>query len=64
VQDGVSGILEPAGSVEAMARRAAELLRDPERHGAMAKAAVERARVFDADRIVPMYEQLYQKVLG
>jgi hypothetical protein len=29
----------------------------------MARAAAERARDFDADRIVPMYEQLYQKVL-
>ena len=63
VEDGVSGILEPAGSVEAMARRAAALLREPERHRAMARAAAERARDFDADRIVPMYEQLYQKVL-
>ncbi|HTL04124.1 MAG TPA: N-acetyl-alpha-D-glucosaminyl L-malate synthase BshA [Gemmatimonadales bacterium] len=63
VQDGVTGILEPAGSVEAMGRRASELLRDPPRHQAMAQAAAERARAFDADRIVPMYEKLYQSVL-
>ena len=29
VDDGVNGILEPVGSVEAMGRRAVELLRDP-----------------------------------
>jgi N-acetyl-alpha-D-glucosaminyl L-malate synthase BshA len=64
VEDGVSGILEPPGSVEAMGRRAVELLRDPERHAAMVQAAIMRARRFDADRIVPMYESLYREVIG
>ncbi len=64
VQDGITGILEPAGSVEAMGRRAVELLRDPARHATMAQASAERARLFDADRIVPMYEQLYREVVG
>jgi N-acetyl-alpha-D-glucosaminyl L-malate synthase BshA len=63
VDDGVSGILEPAGSVEAMARRAVELLRDPARHAAMREAAVVKAGEFSADRVVPMYETLYQEVL-
>ena len=39
MDDGVNGILEPVGSVEAMGRRAVELLRDPERHAAMRAAA-------------------------
>ena len=64
VEDGVSGILEPPGSVEAMGRRAVELLRDPERHAAMVQAAIARGRLFDADRIVPMYESLYREVIG
>lgn len=64
VQDGVSGILEPAGSVEAMGRRALELLRDPARHQAMAAQAAERAHFYDADRIVPLYESLYRSVMG
>jgi N-acetyl-alpha-D-glucosaminyl L-malate synthase BshA len=63
VDDGVNGILEPVGSVEAMGRRAVELLRDPARHAAMAAAAVEKARSYSADRIVPMYEALYHEVL-
>jgi len=63
IEDGVSGILEPPGSVEAMGRRAAELLRDPVRHRAMAAAAAQRGRHYDADRIVPMYESLYRSVL-
>jgi L-malate glycosyltransferase len=64
VEDGKSGILEPPGSVEAMGRRATELLRDPERHRAMSAAAAERALRFDADRIVPMYEAVYREVAG
>ena len=64
VEDGVSGILEPPGSVEAMGRRAVELLRDPARHGTMVEAAVARSRLFDADRIVPMYESLYREMIG
>lgn len=62
IEDGVSGILEPVGSVEAMGRRAVELLRDPLRHVAMADAAVSRARRFSADDVVPLYEALYREV--
>ncbi|MGH7561118.1 MAG: N-acetyl-alpha-D-glucosaminyl L-malate synthase BshA, partial [Gemmatimonadales bacterium] len=64
VEDGESGILEPPGSVEAMGRRAVELLRSPERHADMRLAALERARLFDAERIVPLYEALYREVSG
>jgi len=63
VEDGVSGILEPVGSVEAMGRRAIELLRDPARHAAMRDAAIRRAQEFSADRVVPMYEELYREVM-
>jgi N-acetyl-alpha-D-glucosaminyl L-malate synthase BshA len=63
VDDGINGILEPVGSVEAMGRRAVELLRDPARHAAMCAAATAKARDFSADRIVPMYEALYQEAL-
>ena len=62
VDDGVNGILEPVGSVEAMGRRAIELLRDPTRYAAMREAAVAKAREFSAERIVPQYEALYQEV--
>jgi N-acetyl-alpha-D-glucosaminyl L-malate synthase BshA len=64
IDDGITGILEPVGSVEAMGRRAVELLRDPERHRIMTQAAVVRAREFSADRIVPMYEDFYHEVLA
>ncbi len=62
IDDGVSGILEPVGSVEAMGRRAVDILRSPARHRAMAEAAVAKAHTFSSDRIVPMYEELYRMV--
>jgi N-acetyl-alpha-D-glucosaminyl L-malate synthase BshA len=64
IDDGVNGILEPVGSVEAMGRRAVELLRDPERHAAMRAAAIAKAQQFSADRIVPMYEAFYHAVVA
>jgi L-malate glycosyltransferase len=64
IDDEVNGILEPVGSVEAMGRRAVELLRDPERHATMRAAAIEKAEQFSADRIVPMYEAFYTEVLA
>jgi N-acetyl-alpha-D-glucosaminyl L-malate synthase BshA len=63
VDDGVNGILEPVGSVEAMGRRAVELLRDPARHAGMRAAAIAKAEAFSADRVVPMYEALYEETL-
>jgi N-acetyl-alpha-D-glucosaminyl L-malate synthase BshA len=64
IDDGVSDILEPPGSVEAMGRRAVELLQDPARHKSMAAAAVRKANTFSADAVVPMYEQLYAEVVA
>jgi hypothetical protein len=40
-----------------------ELLRDPVRYAATREAAIAKAREFSADRIVPMYEQVYEEVL-
>lgn len=62
VDDDVNGILEPVGSVEAMGRRAVELLRDGKRFAAMREAAVAKAREFSSERVVPAYEALYQEV--
>ena len=64
ITDGKSGILEPVGSVEAMGRRAVELLRSESRYSAMREAALAKALEFSADRVVPMYEALYEQVRG
>ena len=63
ITDGVTGILEPVGSVEAMGRRAVDLLRDAGTYSAMTEAAVSAAREFSTDKVVPMYEQLYRDLL-
>jgi N-acetyl-alpha-D-glucosaminyl L-malate synthase BshA len=64
IEDGVDGLLEPPGSVEAMSRRAIEVLRDPARHAAMREAAVAKAKLFSAEKVVPAYEALYHEVVG
>jgi glycosyltransferase involved in cell wall biosynthesis len=64
IEDGATGILEPPGSVEAMARRAIQLLLNDERYATMRRAALDRAKDFSADIVVPQYEQAYQEALG
>jgi N-acetyl-alpha-D-glucosaminyl L-malate synthase BshA len=64
IEDGVSGILEPVGSVEAMGRRAVELLSDASRYSAMRDAAIARAGEYSSETIVPMYEALYHDALS
>lgn len=64
VEDGVTGYLCAADDVDAMARRAIELLVDPSARSAMGLAAAESVRTrFCTDRVVPLYEQCYQTVL-
>jgi N-acetyl-alpha-D-glucosaminyl L-malate synthase BshA len=64
IEDGVSGILEPPGSVEAMARRSVDLLQDAARFQAMREAAVAKAGTFSAEGIVPLYEALYAEAVA
>jgi N-acetyl-alpha-D-glucosaminyl L-malate synthase BshA len=60
IEHGVTGYLHPPESIEEMAASAIELLRDPDLHRRIARAACRRVREhFCADRIVPMYEACY-----
>lgn len=63
MHDGETGALVELGNVEEMARRGIEILQDKERWNAMRTAGVERAQHFSSDKIVPLYERLYQRVL-
>jgi N-acetyl-alpha-D-glucosaminyl L-malate synthase BshA len=64
VEDGVNGLLFPLGDVEAMANAAIDLLRDTERLNEMARAARRTASErFCASRIIPVYEQYYERIL-
>ncbi len=64
VKDGVTGVLMPLGDLEGMAQKALELLTDDALYVSMSRACVERARQFDTDHIVPMYEDLYRRVIA
>jgi len=65
IEDGISGRLFPVGDVEGMAEAAIELLRDPDRHEAMAEAARRTAQTrYCASKILPLYERFYERILG
>jgi N-acetyl-alpha-D-glucosaminyl L-malate synthase BshA len=59
-----AGALLPLGDVDAMAARALAILGDPARLRATREAAVRAASRYSADRVVPMYEALYRRVLA
>ena len=65
IQHGVSGFLYPPDAIDEMASAGIALLRDPERHRQVATAACHRVRTeFCADRVVPMYEECYLKLVS
>jgi len=65
IEHGVSGFLHPLNALDEMAASGVMLLRDCEKHQAIAQAACARVREeFCAEKIVPMYEACYQSVVG
>jgi glycosyltransferase involved in cell wall biosynthesis len=65
VAEGETGLLFEPGDVEGMANVAVKLLTDESEHARLSRAARERARTeFSAERIVPMYEGFYERVMG
>ncbi|MBM3333056.1 N-acetyl-alpha-D-glucosaminyl L-malate synthase BshA [Candidatus Sumerlaeota bacterium] len=64
VRDGETGYLVPFGDVGALARRALELLGDPERAEAMGKRARQIVlENYVPQQVVPLYERIYQDAL-
>lgn len=64
VEHGTNGMLFPLGDVDAMAAAAIDLLRDEDRLNTMARAARNTASEhFCASRIIPLYEQYYERIL-
>ena len=60
-----NGMLFPVGDIEAMAEAAIALLRDTPRLNAIATAARKTASDrFCSSRIIPLYEQYYERVLA
>jgi N-acetyl-alpha-D-glucosaminyl L-malate synthase BshA len=65
IDDGVTGLLYPVGSVEEMAAGAVSLLKDRNRLEAMRDAGRKTAQKrFCSSLVVPHYVRYYEKVLG
>jgi N-acetyl-alpha-D-glucosaminyl L-malate synthase BshA len=65
IDHGTTGFLHPVGAVEAMAESGMALLADSALHDRIAAAALRRVRQrFCAEKIVPMYEAHYRRVLA
>ena len=64
VMQGETGFLFPVGDHDLAVRLAVNLLSDRSRHQAMGEAAVRHAARFGYEQIVPVYEDLYRKLLA
>jgi len=65
IEDNVNGRLFGVGDVESMAQAAIDLLTNPETLQTMARAARKTAQDhFCASRIIPRYEEYYERVLN
>ena len=65
IEHGVSGFLHPPEEIEAMAESGIKLLSDAAVHAGVTRAAVARVRrEFCEEKIVPMYERAYERVIA
>lgn len=63
IEDGVSGLLAPAGSVRGFAAAVARLVEDSGLRRQLGEAAARRAKTFDAAEMTKGTEAVYQEVL-
>lgn len=63
VENGVAGLLNPVGDVEAMVRNALAILGSPEALANYRRGASECAARFDISKVLPRYEALYEEVV-
>jgi glycosyltransferase involved in cell wall biosynthesis len=61
VDDGRTGLLAPVGDASALADKALQLLRDPQRARRQALEGIEEARRYAWERIGPMWRTAYQE---
>ncbi|MGD2122716.1 MAG: N-acetyl-alpha-D-glucosaminyl L-malate synthase BshA [Gemmatimonadota bacterium] len=65
IRHGETGYLFPLGSVEEMAEAGISLLRDEEAWSRFSRAArADAVERFSNDRVIPLYEELYRKVIN
>ena len=63
-KDDFSGYLSDVGDVTKMSRDAISLLKDEEKLAQFKVNALETAKLFDIQNIMPLYEQVYFKALN
>jgi L-malate glycosyltransferase len=61
--DGVTGFLSDVGDVDSMASNALKLLQNDTLHDQFRINALNRAKEFDIRTILPLYEELYERVV-
>ncbi|MEO6684258.1 MAG: N-acetyl-alpha-D-glucosaminyl L-malate synthase BshA [Ginsengibacter sp.] len=61
--DGVTGFLSDVGDVESMSRNIIKILSDKTAFEKMKKNALNQAKKFDIENIVPQYVELYERIL-
>ena len=65
IEDGVTGFVCPPDDIGCMAERAVSLLTDPDLHARVSANAASLVRTtYCADRIVPVYEAAYRRVIA
>jgi glycosyltransferase involved in cell wall biosynthesis len=64
IEDGVNGLLVPAGDSGALAVAMARLAGDPELRERLGAAALVRARDFTPEVVMPQMEQLYRQTIA
>jgi N-acetyl-alpha-D-glucosaminyl L-malate synthase BshA len=62
-EQGVSGFLRDVGDVDGMATDALKILGSEESLQQFKRGALERAELFSIDKILPLYEDLYEEVI-
>lgn len=64
VVHGRSGLMSEVGDVGTMAENALTILRDGESRARFRAGALEQAARFDLDKVLPLYEALYEEVVA
>lgn len=61
---GVTGYMSEVGDTDDMAKHAIEMLKDEDKLKQFKENAIAHARTFSKQRIIPLYEQLYESVVA
>lgn len=61
---GITGYVSKIGDIEDMVTNTLKILQDPVLHNQMKQNALARAKDFSLDKILPMYERYYEKIVG